>query len=111
VRKNIRIENPVSGPGFTTRNRACRYVKHGQAEWIVQGVSIRFVRDPRDHRDQSVRQNVCVTPYWYERAVNSGVAQAAALANTPVSSPAVLLGLGKRKGASRRTFLSTQGLV
>jgi hypothetical protein len=109
VRKNIRIENPLSGCGFTSRNRAKRFVKHGLAQWIEYGVAIRFIRNPRDYRDQSARQNAELAPYWYERAAHVGIANAAELANTPVSSPAILLGLGRRKGASRHTFLAAQG--
>ena len=111
MRKSIRIENPLSGCGFTSRNRAKRFVKHGLAQWVEFGVSIRLVRDPRDHRDQSARQNVEVPPYWYERAAHEGVATAAELANTPVVASGILLGLGKRKGASRHTFLATQGIA
>jgi murein DD-endopeptidase MepM/ murein hydrolase activator NlpD len=111
VRKNIRIENPLSGSGFTSRNRAKRFVKHGLAEWVEFGISIRFIRNPRDHRDQSARQNVAAAPYWYERAAHEGIAKAAELANTPVVAPGVLLGLGKRKGASRHTFLAAKGIA
>jgi hypothetical protein len=110
VRKSIRIDNPLSGPGFTSRNRAKRFVKHGLAQWAEFGISIRFIRDPRDHRDQSARQNVEVKPYWYERAAHTGIASPAALANTPVVASGILLGLGKRKGASRHTFLAAQGI-
>jgi murein DD-endopeptidase MepM/ murein hydrolase activator NlpD len=109
VRKNIRITNPVSGPGFTSLNRAKRFVKHGDAEWAQVGVSIRFVRSPCNSRELSVLQNARIAPYWYERASHEGIARIDALANTPVIAPAKLLGLGKRKGASRHTFLSTRG--
>ena len=110
MRKNIRITNPASGPGFTSLNRAKRFVKHCQAEWVQFGVSIRFLRNPRDHHDQSVLRNAGIAPYWYERASHEGIACIDALANTPVIAPAKLLGLGKRKGASRHTFLAAQGL-
>ncbi len=46
----------------------------------------------------------------YDRAARTGMARIAELANLPMIAPAVLLGLGKRKGASRHTFLATQGL-
>lgn len=84
-------------------------MKHGLAEWVEFGASIRFVRDQRDHREQSTHQNAIVKPYWYDRAAHAGVASATALANTPVVAPGILLGLGKRKGASRHTFLATRG--
>jgi hypothetical protein len=110
VRKNIRIENPLCGSGFTSRNRAQRFVAHGLAEWAEFGVSIRFLRDPRDHRECSARQHVEATRYWYDRASGTGMAQIGELANTPVSGPSRLLGVGRRKGAGRHTFLATQGL-
>jgi hypothetical protein len=110
VRKNIRIENPLAGTGFTSKNRARRFVARGLAQWIEFGVSIRFVRDPRDHRETSARKQVDITPYWYERAAHTGMAQLAELANLPMVAPHVLLGIGRRKGASRHTFLATQGV-
>ena len=110
--KSIRIENPVSGPGFTTANRANRFIRDGQAAWAVPGVAIRFLRDPRNHRDRSVSQNASpVLPYWYERAAHAGIALESALAMTPVTSPAIALGRGKLKGASRYTFLAAQGCL
>lgn len=110
MRKNIRIENPIAGAAFTSLNRARRFVKRGLAEWVAPGVSIRFIRDPRDHRDAAspIKE---ATRYWYERSVETGIAQLAALANTPVVAPSKLLNLGKRKGASRHTFLATRGLA
>ena len=110
MRKNIRIENPLSGVGFTTRNRAKRFVARGLAEWIEFGVSIRFLRDPRDHRESAARKQVDTTRYWYERASHTGLAQLTELANLPLVAPHVLLGMGRRKGASRHTFLAVQGL-
>jgi hypothetical protein len=107
MRKNIRIENPVSGCGFTSRNRAKRFVAQGRAEWVETGVSIRFIQ--ADHRHGSAEKSVDATRYWYERAANSGMAQLADLANLPIITPAVALGIGRRKGASRHTFLVTQG--
>ena len=108
MRKNIRIENPVSGCGFTSRNRAKRFVAQGRAEWVQAGVSIRFVQS--DHRHSSAQNSVEQTRYWYERAAHTGMATLAELANLPMIAPGVLLGLGKRKGAGRHTFLANQGL-
>jgi hypothetical protein len=107
MRKTIRIENPVSECEFTSRNRAKRFVAQGRAEWVEAGVSIRFV--PSDHRHSSAKKTVDQTRYWYERAVNTGMAELAELANLPMVTPAVALGMGRRKGASRHTFLVTQG--
>jgi hypothetical protein len=53
---------------------------------------------------------VDATRYWYDRAANTGMAQVADLANLPMIAPAVFMGIGRRKGASRHTFLSTHGL-
>jgi hypothetical protein len=108
MRKNIRIENPVSGCGFTSKNRAKRFVTQGRAEWAQAGVSIRFVQS--DYRHSSAQKAVDQTRCWYERAANTGMAQIADLANLPMIAPAVALGVGRRKGATRHTFLVTQGL-
>lgn len=50
------------------------------------------------------------TRYGYERAAHAGLAQLSELANLPMVTPGVLLGFGKRKGASRHTFLANRGL-
>jgi hypothetical protein len=107
VRKDIRIVNPVSDHSFTSLKRALRFIKQGRAEWIESGVSIRFIDSNRKH--VLAQQSVNATRYWYERAVQSGFARYPELANLPMVMPAVALGLGKRKGASRHTFLSSQG--
>jgi hypothetical protein len=108
MRKNIRIENPVSGCGFTSKNRARRFVAQGRAEWVQAGVSIRFVQS--DHRHSSAQKSVDATRWSYDRAAHTGMAQLAELANLPMIAPAVALGIGRRKGATRHTFLATQGL-
>jgi len=107
MRKNIRIENPVSDCRFTSANRARRFVAQGRAEWVEPDVSIRFIQS--DHRHCSAQQSVEATRYWYERAANTGMAGIAELANLPMIAPGVALGLGRRKGASRHTFLATEG--
>ena len=107
MRKNIRIENPVSGSGFTSRNRAKRFVAQGRAEWVQDGLSIRFVQS--DYRNISAQKSVDQTRYGYERAANKGLATFAELANLPMISPGVAMGMGRRKGASRNTFLATRG--
>jgi len=107
MRKAIRIENPVSGCGFTSKNRAKRFVAQGRAEWVQAGVSIRFVQS--DYRHSSAQKSADLTRYWYERAANTGMAQLAEMANLPMIAPAVALGMGRRKGATRHTFLATQG--
>ena len=107
MRKNIRIENPVSGCGFTSKNRANRFVAQRRAEWVQAGVSIRFVQS--DHRHTSAQKSVDATRWSYDRAAHTGMAGIAELANLPMIAPGVALGLGRRKGASRHTFLATEG--
>jgi hypothetical protein len=106
--KVIRIENPVSDCRFTSKNRAKRFVAQGRAQWVEPGVSIRFI--PSDHRHGSAQESADATRYWYERAANTGMAGITELANLPMIAPGVALGIGRRKGASRHTFLATQGL-
>jgi hypothetical protein len=108
MRKNIRIENPVSDCGYTSKNRANRFVAQGRAEWVEPGVSIRFVQS--DHRHLSAQKSVDQTRWSYDRAAHTGMATLAEVANLPMIAPGVFLGLGKRKGASRHTFHANQGL-
>jgi hypothetical protein len=107
MRKNIRIENPVSGSGFTSKNRAQRFVAQGRAEWVETGVSIRFTQS--DHRHNSAQKSADATRWSYDRAAHTGMAQIADLANLPMIRPAVFMGIGQRKGATRHAFLATQG--
>jgi hypothetical protein len=107
MRKNIRIENPVSGCGFTSKNRAKRFVAQGRAEWVQAGISIRFVQS--DHRHSSAQKAVDQTRWSYDRAAHTGMAEIADLAHLPMIRPAVFMGIGRRKGATRHTFLATQG--
>lgn len=99
--KHIRIENPVSGCGYTSRNRAKRFVSQGRAAWTSQS-SIRFVA--QDHRHTSAQQSVDNTIRSYDRAAHSGIATYRELANLPLVAPGVLLGFGRRKGAGAGTF-------
>ena len=108
MRKNIRIENPISDCRFTSKNRARRFVKQGRAEWVEPGVSIRFIQS--DHRHGSAQKSADATRYWYERAASTGVARLSEVAGLPMIAPGVAMGFGRRKGASRHTFLASQGL-
>ena len=108
MRKNIRIENPVSECGFTSKNRAKRFVAQGRAEWAQAGISIRFVQS--DYRHSSAQKAVEQTRWSYDRAAHTGMAEIADLAHLPMIRPAVFMGIGRRKGATRHTFLATQGL-
>ena len=106
MRKNIRIENPISDCRFTSRNRAKRFVAQGRAEWVEPGVSIRFVQS--DHRHGSAQKSVDHTRWSYDRAANTGMAQIVELANLPMIHPAQFMGVGRRKGASRGVFMSRE---
>ena len=98
------------GTGYTSRQRAARYVARGLAVWADVGVMIRFVRDDSNHRDRSAQKSVDATCRSYDRAAGTGMATIADLVNVPVIAPSILLGIGRRKGASRHTFLAAQGL-
>lgn len=102
VRKSIRIENPLSGAGFTSRNRAKRFVARGLAEWTEFGVAIRFLRDPRDHRESSAQDSVDQTRAAYDRAAGSGLATITELANLPCFKPMVPLSWVTGKGRRSR---------
>ena len=83
MRKNIRIENPVSECRFTSENRAKRFVAQGRAEWVELSVSIRFIQS--DHRHGSAQKSVDHTRWSYDRAANTGMARMVELANLPYS--------------------------
>jgi len=108
MRKNIRIENPVTGNEWTTRKRARQYVASGRAEWVRFGEVIRFQID--NHQTCSVRREHDETSAGYDRAAGIGMATLTQLANLPMVAPAAFLGIGKRKGATRHAFVATQGL-
>jgi hypothetical protein len=95
----IRIENPAAGCGFTSLNRARRFVRKGQAEWAEGGASIRFLES--DHRHQSAQRSESETRMGYESAVGEGIAQLAALRKVPILMPSLALGVGRRRGATR----------
>jgi hypothetical protein len=103
VRKNIKIKNPLSGSGWTSARNAKRYAARGLAEWVVFGVSVRFLRAD-DHRRGAVLHSVDATCCGYDRAAGSGMATMEQLANLPMVAPAVLMGFGRRKGATHGLF-------
>ena len=109
----IRIDNPLDGPGWTSRQRAKRYVLSGDAHWL-DGChrAIHFERG--NHQSASVRAAIdwreMQRRTGYDQDVSTGrMATFAALAGLPVTSPAVALGMGRRKGASAHTFLANEG--
>jgi hypothetical protein len=77
--KSIRIENPVSGCRFTSKNRAKRFVAQGRSVWVEPDVSIRFIAS--DHRHRAAQESADMTRYWYERAAHTGMATLAEVAN------------------------------
>ena len=103
--KNIRIENPVSDHGFTSKQRAKRFVAKKLAAWVVFGVSIRFTSTVYRAAAKSVDKSTC----GYDRASGTGMARARELAAIPVVAPAKALGFGKNSGANRHTFMAARG--
>lgn len=101
MRKNIKITNPLEGPGWTSRQRAKRYVVHGAAEWVEFGSSIRFLR-AETHCEASIKRSTA--DCGYDVAANTGMATATELANLPMVAVGKFLGFGRRKGASRSAF-------
>jgi len=99
--KDIRIENPVSGRGFTSKNRAKAICwRYGRAVWVQPGTSIRISRRaPRARRRaEGCGQDAMVV---MTGAAHEGMAQIADLANLPMIQPARLLGnSGDAKGAT-----------
>ncbi len=53
LRRSIRIVNPISGVGFTNRNRANRFVHSGRARW-VDANTIEFL--PANYRHVAAAQ-------------------------------------------------------
>jgi hypothetical protein len=107
MQKAILILNPVSACRFTTMNRAKRFVKKRRAEWVAPGISIRFIETSSNHR--AAQRSADRTRLGYDCAAAEGKAKIQQLANLPMVAPAMFLQLGKRKGASRHTFLAAQG--
>lgn len=107
--KDVRIVNPASDRPFTSRNRARRFVKSGRAVWADAGESsIRILS--ADHRHHAAKCSVDATAHSYDSSAHDGIAQLAALIHVPVIAPAVLVGLSRRKGATRHTFVATMGM-
>jgi hypothetical protein len=63
-----------------------------------------------DHRHHAAKRSVDATARYYDSAAHDGLARLAALVHVPVIAPAMLLGLGRRKGATRHVFLAAAGL-
>jgi len=108
MQKPVRILNPVSDCHFTTKNRARRFVSKGRAVWIEFECSIRFV--PTTHQHRSVKRDVDRTGRGYDLAAYDGRAEMQDLVHLPMMGVPRFLNFGKRKGATRHTFLAAQGM-
>jgi hypothetical protein len=105
----VRILNPASGCGYTSRKCAERYVRRGMARWVKDDSGrdcLEFVADGGMSRiiAASVTRETA-----YDRAAHTGMATLSELANLPMVAPGVALGFGRRKGASKNVFLTNQG--
>ena len=106
MRKNIRIENPVSGCEFTSKKSANCFVAQARAEW-GEGREIDPVRSVGPSAQASAQKAVDQTRWSYDRWRVPALPQFAEMVSCP--RIARVLGLGRRKGASRHTFLATAG--
>src|SRR5437867_2250628 len=109
-RVDVRILNPASGRGYTSRKCAERYVRRGHARWVKDTSGRDCLEFVANGAIAAIISASVTRETAYDRAAHTGMARIGDLANLPMIAPAVLLGLGKRKGASRHTFLATQGL-
>jgi hypothetical protein len=108
---DVRILNPASGRGYTSRKCAQRYVQRGVARWVKDSSGRDCLEFLASHAVAAIVAASVARETAYDRAARTGVAQLSELANRPVVAPAVLLGFGRRKGASRHTFLASRGIL
>jgi len=107
---DVRILNPASGRGYTSRKCAERYVQRGVARWVKDNSGRNCLEFVAGGAIAAIIAASVVRETAYDVAAHTGMAQIADLANLPMIAPAVFMGIGRRKGASRGTFLATQGL-
>lgn len=105
---DVRILNPASGRGYTSRKCAGRYVQRGVARWVKDNSGRDCLEFVTDGTIAPIIAASVARETAYDRAANTGMARLSELANLPMIRPGVILGLGKRKGASRHTFLVNQ---
>jgi hypothetical protein len=84
--RTIRITNPVSGSGYTNRNRAKRFVASGRARWVGPS-TIEFVLG--DPRHQAAKHSARTTEIGYDRV--DRVLNTREMANVPIIAPWKLL--------------------
>lgn len=108
AKRSVRIHNPAGGFGWTSTKSAIEYIKRGRARYCADG-SIEFITST-EHVSCSIRKSVDLTLAGYDRDVSSGaISTERAMIGVPIACPGVALNFGRRKGASRSTFLVTQG--
>jgi hypothetical protein len=108
-RVDVRLLNPASGRGYTSRKCAERYVNRGVARWVKDSNGSECLEFLKDGAVAAIVATSVSRQTAYDRAAQSGMAQLNELANLPVIAPGVLLGFGRRKGASRRDFVLAEG--
>ena len=106
---DVQILNPASGRGYTSRKCAQRYVRRGVARWAKDSHGRDCLEFVTGSALAAMVAAAVARENAYDRAARTGMAGLTELANLPMVAPAVALGLGRRKGASRHTFLATQG--
>jgi hypothetical protein len=87
MRKHIRIENPVAGAGWTSRQKAKKFVANGVAEWVRFGDTIRFITQHPSRA--AVQRSVDTTRNAYDRASGTGMASLKAIQNLPAAGDVV----------------------
>jgi len=85
MRKHIRIENPVAGAGWTSRQKAKKFVANGCAEWVRFGDTIRFVNQARTEAVAGRFRHMTE----YDRAARTGMASLGAIRNLPTTGDVV----------------------
>jgi hypothetical protein len=92
-KRAVRILNPASGSGWTSRRRAREYVRQGRAQERPDG-SIEFIgSDPQCMAVRLSAEND------YDRAAHSGIADVESIRNLPVVGPVERLLTIKRRRA------------
>jgi hypothetical protein len=84
-KRAVRILNPASGPGWTSRRRACEYVRQKRA-WRHPDGSIEFISG--DPRHMAARVSV---ENDYDIAARTGIASIEAIQGVPVVGPIIRL--------------------
>lgn len=106
---DVRILNPASGRGYTSRKCAARYVGRGVARWVKDARGRDCLQFLKSGAIAAVVAASVAREIAYDRAAHTGMAQLNQLANLPVVAPGVLMGFGRRKGACKHSFVVRQG--